>query len=133
MDCPVCGVPLIVVERSNIELDYCLTCHGFWFDEGEIELVPDALGLASSLPPIGELPVAASGEAARPCPRCGRKMDKAKIGDAPPVLVDRCPQGEGLWFDRGELGLALDQHARRPDAGGEVLSFLGETFGTAGR
>lgn len=44
MDCPVCKKSLIVVERDNIELDYCIACKGFWFDAGELGLLAEKIG-----------------------------------------------------------------------------------------
>ena len=32
MNCPICDVELVVVERDKIELDWCPKCSGFWFD-----------------------------------------------------------------------------------------------------
>ena len=39
MICPVCRKSMLVVEYSEIELDYCDTCKGVWFDSGELELL----------------------------------------------------------------------------------------------
>jgi len=45
MICPVCKCDMIVVEYHNIELDYCTTCKGVWFDSGELELLLESHGL----------------------------------------------------------------------------------------
>jgi Zn-finger nucleic acid-binding protein len=39
MICPTCKNPMIVVEYQQIELDYCGSCRGVWFDNGELELL----------------------------------------------------------------------------------------------
>lgn len=128
MKCPVCEVPLIVVERLQIELDYCIACKGFWFDAGELAMLIEALGLTSEFPDVMEIPPAEekTREHNRRCPRCDKKMDKVRFGTSPPVLVDRCRQGHGLWFDKSELGLILDQH--KSDQKHPVVTFLGEMF-----
>jgi Zn-finger nucleic acid-binding protein len=36
---------MIVVEYSNVELDYCLNCHGVWFDSDELELLLKSMNL----------------------------------------------------------------------------------------
>ena len=36
MNCPVDKSPMLVVEHKKIELDYCPSCHGVWFDGGEL-------------------------------------------------------------------------------------------------
>jgi Zn-finger nucleic acid-binding protein len=38
------------------------------------------------------------------------------------VILDRCPQGEGIWFDAGELARAL----AGPEAAGGRPGFSGE-------
>ena len=45
MVCPVCRKAMIVVEYHQIELDYCTSCHGVWFDSGELELLLTSAGL----------------------------------------------------------------------------------------
>ena len=37
------------------------------------------------------------------CPICSKKMDKVLVGGNKEVLIDRCPNTDGLWFDKGEL------------------------------
>ena len=38
MLCPVCkNVNLLMMMRSNIEIDYCPNCRGVWLDRGELD------------------------------------------------------------------------------------------------
>jgi hypothetical protein len=95
---------MIVVEHEKIELDYCVNCSGVWFDAGELELLLETMeleGTALSLDNILTSPEAKSAEKKRRCPICGEKMKKATVGHKPEVLIDACPQGDGLWFDSG--------------------------------
>jgi len=39
MPCPVDGTPLVMSERSGIEIDYCPTCRGVWLDRGELDKI----------------------------------------------------------------------------------------------
>lgn len=129
MDCPVCTVPMIVVEHGGIELDYCIECKGIWFDAGELSLLLEKLDVQGELPDVASLPKAESGEKARRCPRCPKYMDKVHLGMEPRVLVDRCPSGHGLWFDAGELGRVVEQYAVGLKPGEDrVIRFLGEVF-----
>ena len=41
MICPVCKIDMIDVEYHQIELDYCIKCHGVWFDAEELGLLFD--------------------------------------------------------------------------------------------
>ena len=36
MKCPNCNVPLVMTDRSGIEIDYCPDCRGVWLDRGEL-------------------------------------------------------------------------------------------------
>lgn len=126
MKCPVCDEPMIVVEHDRIEVDYCVRCSGVWLDAGEIELLFgdhtawDRLISSGSRTP-------ATQEKRRRCPVCRKKMEKLATGTDEPVTFDRCPRGDGLWFDQGELDTLLRQgHVM---TGGEtVTSFLAEVF-----
>ncbi len=128
MDCPQCSIPLIVVERNGIELDYCISCKGIWFDAGELQLLPEALGVKAEIPDIMVYPVVRVNEKERKCPRCSKAMDKVRP-EGVPVTLDRCRHGEGIWLDAGELGRMVDHH-NKSDEGEGFVSFLGETFRT---
>ncbi|MDP2931550.1 MAG: zf-TFIIB domain-containing protein [Chloroflexota bacterium] len=128
MKCPVCQVDMIVVEHKKIELDYCIRCHGVWFDSGEIELLLATLKADHAMESLFAPQRTGVTEKARKCPMCGKKMKKARLGEGPPVLIDTCPQNEGLWFDGGELGRVLDEIARTPAGKSEVVSFLNDVF-----
>jgi len=39
MQCPVCGVQLLVTLKESIEVDYCPNGHGVWLDAGELERI----------------------------------------------------------------------------------------------
>ena len=128
MKCPVDGTPLMVVERNNIELDYCPTCKGIWFDADELELLAEALNKNIEIPNIRELPQYSSSEAPRKSPRTGKKMDKVNLGDEEnPIIIDRDPLGLGLWFDQGELGDVIRRYSGEHGTG-EIVKFIGETF-----
>ena len=124
--CPKCKQPLIVVEFQGVELDYCPGCRGTWFDAGELELVAE---LAGSAP--GRLQRAlhsAGGQSAgsRRCPRCRRKMQVVTVGQTPPVEIDRCPSGDGIWLDAGELATIVKEFVDSEDA--VVAEFFGDLF-----
>ena len=37
LHCPKCGVPLQRVTFQDVHIDRCRSCHGTWFDAGELE------------------------------------------------------------------------------------------------
>ena len=122
MDCPACKNPMIILELHQVEIDFCDVCEGIWLDGGELEML---LSQAESF--IKLTPVHNTGEAPRKCPICSVKMDKVNFDTGGiPVLLDKCPDGHGIWFDSGELKTVVK------NAGGTkhpVVKLLDEMFG----
>jgi Zn-finger nucleic acid-binding protein len=87
---------MYVAEYQQIELDLCARCEGVWFDADELELI---LGTAEPC----RLTDVEVEEDDRRCPRCRKTMRKANIGPQAGVVIDVCPDGCGLWFDKGEV------------------------------
>jgi Zn-finger nucleic acid-binding protein len=126
---------MIVVEYRNIELDYCHSCKGVWFDSGELELLLKSQGLEEPRAFFdGTLnsQEAVSSEKKRKCPICGRKMKKTATGGHPEILIDICRDKHGLWFDGGEVTQLIKrlagEHPPEPDSRRQVISFLEEVF-----
>ena len=112
---------MIAVERSGIEVDSCISCRGLWFDRGEIDLLAEMSGV--NLESLG-LAGPGTPQKGRKCPRCDRHLEEMTFGA---LRIDRCPQRDGLWLDRGELGALFDRTGSGPM--GTVSNFLGEVFG----
>jgi len=138
MICPVCKYAMVTIEYHNIELDYCNSCKGVWFDSGELELLLKSQGLEESktfLDDMAKSQDATSSEKKRKCPICGRKMKKTALGEQPGILIDTCRNKHGLWFDGGEVTQLMKRLAEeRPskhDPSGRVISLLEEVFGAS--
>jgi len=125
MKCPVCKEPTIVLELDEIEIDYCTSCGGIWLDAGELELLiedeKDRELLLSSFQKDVEHP-----EKKYRCPICSKKMDKVHVGENKDVLLDKCPDNDGLWFDKGELKDVI-QLASKDN---KIVELLNELFGS---
>jgi hypothetical protein len=120
MFCPVCGKSLVVLERSNIELDWCPECGGFWFDEDEWKL----LGVIDEqYDPFFQDAVKID-EKGRQCPICNKIMDKIQIGN---TILDRCVLFHGAWFDKGEIAEYVN-FANSNLSNPKTVNFLGEVF-----
>ncbi len=124
---------MIVVEYSKIELDYCTNCQGVWFDSGELELLLESVGLESPkllFSNILNSKEAKASERKRKCPICVQKMKKTAIGHEPQMVVDACRQGDGLWFDGGEVSRLMRQVKvpEEPSSQQEIITFLQEVF-----
>ena len=103
MDCPVCKNPMIVLELQQVEVDSCTDCGGIWLDAGELELLLGDSQHAKQLLDSFKIDPTCT-EKPRKCPICRKKMKKIIVAlSTPPLLIDRCSRGDGLWFDKGEL------------------------------
>ena len=122
MKCPVCKEPMIILELDEVEIDYCTSCDGIWLDAGELDLLiedeKEREMLLSSFHKDAEHP-----EKPYKCPICRKKMDKVHVGENKDVLIDKCPDNDGLWFDKGELKELL-QLASEDNAVAELLNDL---------
>ncbi len=135
MKCPVCNITTTAVEFDKVELDYCTSCHGIWFDKGELELLLDTLsgGTAGGLiSRLAHKPAEKVSEKSRKCPICLRKMRKIDAGSGNELLIDVCDYRHGLWFDGGEAGILVEQlKIAQPDMDDplyKTLFFIRDTF-----
>jgi Zn-finger nucleic acid-binding protein len=123
---------MLVVEYDGVELDHCAECEGTWFDQGELSLLLAGMESESRFfqPDIlAAQPEAETKEKKRKCPICGQKMRKVLVGPEKRILIDTCPKGHGLWFDRREVvDLAQQIIDATPGASGEVFRFMGRVF-----
>ena len=96
---------MIVLELERVEVDHCAACGGVWLDEGELELILDGEAGARNL--IGSFASRRAAEKKRKCPVCRKAMEKVSCGPAGKTFLDKCKNGHGLWFDKGELDAVL--------------------------
>lgn len=126
MICPNCKKEMIVVERNDIELDYCMFCGGFWFDFEEWNILCKKLiaeEFFDNPEDIYKIPAAITGEKPKTCPVCGANTEKFLFFD---VLLDRCPKKHGIWFDKNEFSACVN--AFNSKAENKQIEFLGEVF-----
>ena len=68
----------------------------------------------------------------RRCPRCRRKLRVIYLeGDGAEIELDRCPRGDGLWLDRGEMQSLIAAFGRGGRTGEEeaVATFFADFYG----
>jgi Zn-finger nucleic acid-binding protein len=123
---------MMVVEYEKVEVDHCVQCEGTWFDRGELALLFDDLDASAYglLPEqIAALTEAATQEKPRKCPICHEKMRKVHVGPLSNILIDVCPQGDGLWFDDMEVAALAQQIIDTGSvASDKAIAFLGKVF-----
>jgi Zn-finger nucleic acid-binding protein len=105
MDCPRCKTNLenqIIHEQGlEIELDVCPSCHGTWFDEGELQRVDQII--EPVVVEIRRIPNARQQLEGLHCPSCNNLMEKHEHPRDQKVIMDFCSDCKGFWLDRGEL------------------------------
>ena len=102
MQCPRCKNPMIVLELSEVEIDYCPDCGGIWLDSGELELLLNDSEKSKALLNLFAEDKNSKEEKLK-CPICTKKMKKVLVGNDKQILIDQCKNNHGLWFDKGEL------------------------------
>jgi PAT family beta-lactamase induction signal transducer AmpG len=103
MRCPKCRSDMELLEIEGVEIDRCTSCHGLWFDAGEVEKLRNK-ELAAAID-IGD---AASGKAHDTleqyrCPRCGGRMEAMVDPRQRHICYEECVACHGSYFDAGEF------------------------------
>ena len=125
MKCPVCDELMVVLELEEIEIDYCTECEGIWLDGGELELLLEEASEKEEL--LSSFKVADnSSETKIRCPICTKKMEKVLVGSGIKILLDRCKNHHGLWFNKGELFEVVKLGSI--DEENKILTLLREIF-----
>jgi Zn-finger nucleic acid-binding protein len=129
--CPKCDESLFILNFKDVEVDFCHNCRGVWLDAGELETLMSRTGARTDDPLLkflrqdGTLPPDGNQYL---CPRCDRPMQQIKVGDGGALVLERCGNGDGLWFDAGEVRNLLTLFP--PSAGAaKTVEFLNEIFG----
>lgn len=108
--CPQCPgtlreVTADAVTGYRLVLDQCRACGGLWVDRWE--LFPLSAEAVAALDPPDEAALHAASPAAPVplrCPRCRAPMRHFRDSTLPPdARIERCPNCEGMWLNRGEL------------------------------
>jgi Zn-finger nucleic acid-binding protein len=125
MSCPVCkNTPLeSVALEQQMPAHKCPRCTGIWLMASEYRQ-----WLKSQPPPpsdesMTEMPIPTwDVPTAKVCPNCGRLMVRYKVLPLGTLVLDRCGQCHGVWFDRaewnvissGKLSANVDQFFSQP-------------------
>jgi PAT family beta-lactamase induction signal transducer AmpG len=103
MRCPKCRDDMDQVDVGGVEIDRCSTCHGLWFDAGELQKLRDkevAAQIDIGDPSKGK--VQNTNDHYR-CPRCGGQMIRMVDQKQPHIWYEECSSCYGSYFDAGEF------------------------------
>jgi Zn-finger nucleic acid-binding protein len=120
---------MVAFEYEGVELDHCMQCKGTWLDRGELEQIARLAGVAEQGALSGRIAnTPRRSKSPRRCPRCKRPLELTTVPlEGRELSIDRCPRGDGLWFDQGELAALI--HGAAPDPADEAAArFLAGLF-----
>lgn len=107
LPCPECRSGLFHASVGEAHLDQCHACGGVWVPQSDFEKLAadreERGQVLGALPGGGDqVPVAVAAVRYRPCPACGKLMNRINYARLSGIIVDVCKE-HGLWFDRDEL------------------------------
>jgi len=108
--CPYCKEKLMEKIYEGVPIDTCQKCGGVWLDKDELyqiverreksftpeekaEVKPEPVQQPKQTELVEEIN----------CPICGVVMKRLTYASTSGIIIDRCPRGDGIWLDKGEL------------------------------
>jgi uncharacterized protein len=107
MNCPRCKTLLtaktVLDNRYFVNLDFCSSCGGIWFDAGELERLEKTI--EPTFFEIRKIPDAIEQQMRLNCPVCDdhHMLEKMTHPRDHKVVMDYCPTCKGVWLDTGEI------------------------------
>ena len=106
--CPACRGDMHWIHVGDVDLLECASCDGTWLEaaafdrlctqrEQQAAMARQAIESKGSAGTATPAPVRY-----RPCPQCGKMMNRQNFGRLSGTIVDTC-SGHGTFLDRGEL------------------------------
>jgi len=122
MQCPRCNNHLVILEYNGVEVDHCYRCGGTWLDTGEIQLLfhnhTHLTFYTSELTDKISITIK--------CPYCKKVMPNIHFENEEKIVINKCPDEHGLWFDKGELEIILSNKNKLIE--NKILNQLSEVF-----
>lgn len=110
--CPVDGTTITQIRYENTQIDQCGSCGGIWCDHEELRDIVvsrekkfDGNDFQDVSPCETKAKVVPGKSLAANlgCVVCGTLMTKRNYAYSSGILIDRCPNGHGVWLDLHEL------------------------------
>jgi len=110
MKCPRCQTDLLKSSYEGVSVDVCKSCSGTWLDQAELKQIIEirqeffkSSNIKQTIDGKNFVVPKAESESRIPCAVCSKMMNTFIYGLDSGIVIDRCPESHGLWFDQGEL------------------------------
>ena len=110
-NCPACGTSLNLYSIFSMKFEGCPKCKGIWLIKDELRELKNKVQdgslrwLNDEIENVEKTSVVATN---RPCVKCKTTGMVSVIFGKSSILVDWCPQCQGMWLDRGEFEAITD-------------------------
>ena len=94
--CPECQNYFHILRIYNVEIDCCKNCESLWFDPGELQITMNTNNDITK-------DFLHAGKSKYNCPVCHSKLRKRSFLFPERLVLDKCPNGHGIYFEKGEL------------------------------
>ena len=103
MRCPKCRSDMEQITIDGTEVDRCSSCHGLWFDDGELSKLSRKEAVA--VLDIGNIKTGKKQNKIEDyrCPRCAGQMNRLVDPKQTHIWFEQCDSCRGSFFDAGEL------------------------------
>jgi len=103
MRCPKCRCDMEQIVIDDTEVDRCSSCHGLWFDDGELTKLRNKE--AAAVLDIGDIKTGKKQNKIEHyrCPRCASPMNRLVDPEQTHIWFEQCGSCRGSYFDAGEL------------------------------
>jgi Zn-finger nucleic acid-binding protein len=94
------------VEYEGVRVYHCGGCGGHWLSQARLDLIVNRRDLQMPEPvrqKMMDLADASNSVDELTCFTCGKRMVRGRFRHWDDIQIDRCPQCQGIWLDRGEL------------------------------
>ena len=103
--CPQCRSKMVDIQIDHLPLQYCRTCHGWWFDSHELMHFTELFEDTSDGDCVDR-------ETEYPCPVCQQRLHEQPLRVNSNVFVNVCPDGHGIYLDDNKFVRALEDSDR---------------------
>lgn len=121
MKCSKCNTEFEQRKFGNLLVNYCPSCKGVWLKFSALNKLTSTLDLKSQILNPADMDAIKVKETQRQCPECGQEAEKVYFNG---VLLDKCSNCDGIFFDNGELAKFFRIYMKKDPGVIDNITFL---------